>query len=97
MAQKMGIGQDKIQQALQISKNYSKDVNGLRKVINDNGGRNFLDKALNFANNPLVRVGLGKIGVTPEVIEGIKKDLGIAETTNANYGSDIMERLKNLK
>ena len=80
-----------------MSNNYSKDIKGLRQVINENGGRNFLDKALQFANNPLARMGLNKLGVTPEVIEGIKKDLGITETANTSYGNDIMERLKKLK
>lgn len=93
----MGIGQDKIQQALQMSNRYSNDINGLRQVINENGGKSFLDKALKFANNPLARVGLNKIGVTPELIESIKKDLGITETANTSYGNDIMERLKKLK
>lgn len=93
----MGIGQDKIQQALSMSNKYSNDINGLRQVINDNGGKNFLDKALQFANNPLARVGLNKLGVTPEVIESIKKDLGIAETSNTSYGNDLLDRLKRLK
>ena len=96
MAQKMGIGQDKIQQALSMSNRYSNDINGLRQVIQDNGGKNFLDKALKFANNPLAKAGLNKIGLTSELIESIKKDLGVNTTINTN-SNDIMERLKKLK
>lgn len=93
----MGIGQDKINQALSMSSRYSNDINGLRQVINDNGGKDFLDKALKFANQPLVQAGLKKFGVTPELIDGIKKDLGITETASSTNGDDIMERLKRLK
>lgn len=98
MANRFGIGQDKINQALSLSNKYSNDINGLRRVINDNGGKEFLDKALEFANKPLVQAGLKKFGVTPELINGIKKDLGIAETDSLSNGNnDIMERLKRLK
>lgn len=94
MASKFGIGQDKIQQAMQMSSKYSHDINGLRRVINDNGGTNFIEKALNFANKPLVSAGLAKLGVTPELINGIKRDLGLQNNTS---NDDILERLKRLK
>lgn len=93
-ASKLGIGQDKIQQAMQMSNKYSRDINGLRQVINDNGGASFIEKALSFANKPLVSAGLSKLGVTPEVINGIKKDLGLQNTST---NDDIFERLKRLK
>lgn len=95
----MGIGQDKIQQALQMSNKYPKDIQGLRQVINDNGGSNFLDKALNFYNKPLVKIALSKAGITPEIIEGLKKDLGVGTNgaTSSNNNDDIMSRLKHLK
>ncbi len=99
MASQVGIGQDKIQQALQLSTKYPKDIQGLKQVINDNGGVSFLEKALKTAENPLLKPMLKKIGVTPDVIAGLKKDLGyggsIETTTTSN--NNILERLKNLK
>lgn len=98
MAQKMGIGQDKIQQALSMANNYSNDINGLKKVINDNGGKAFLDKALNFADNPLAKIALNKLGITSEVIDGLKKDLGVnGVSTPYSNSNDILARLKHLK
>lgn len=94
----MGIGQDKINQALQMSNNYSKDINGVRKLINENGGTGFLNKALEYYNNPLVKMALNKIGVTQELVESVKRDLGVGSTpsqsTNTN---DILTKLKHLK
>lgn len=97
MAQGLGIGQDKLSQALKMSDKYSKDINGLKQVINDNGGNDFLNKALNFANSPLARIALSKIGITPEVLEGLKKDLGVNSNNSTSQNYDIMERLKRLK
>lgn len=94
MAKNMGIGQDKISQAQNMMGKYSTDINGLRQAINDNGGMPALEKVLKFYNNPLVKAGLKKVGITPEVVESLKKDLGVAPTTPTN---NILDRLKNLK
>lgn len=94
MASNLGIGQDKINQAQKMMSNYSSDMSGLRKVINDNGGTDFLNKAIQFSNNPLVKVALRKVGVTDELIESVKKDLGIAPAQNSD---NFLDRFKNLK
>lgn len=94
----MGIGQDKINQAIQMSNNYGKDINGIKKVINENGGVSFLNKALTYYNKPLVKTMLSKAGITPELVEGIKKDLGVGNnTTVENTTTDLLNRLKHLK
>lgn len=95
MAKSMGIGQDKISQAQNMMSKYSTDINGLRQAINDNGGVPALERVLKFANSPIAKIGLSKIGVTPEVIESLKKDLGIAPKSNPN--NNIFDRFKNLK
>lgn len=93
MAKTMGIGQDKISQAQQMMSRYSTDLNGVRQVINDNGGVPALEKVLNFANSPLVKPMLKKVGITPEVLESLKRDLGVAPKVQDN----IFDRFKNLK
>lgn len=97
LANKMGIGKDKLNQAMSMANKYPSDINGLKSVINDNGGIDFLNRALKFASNPMVQAGLKRFGVTPELINGIKKDLGITDTASYTDGNDIMERLKKLK
>lgn len=95
MAMSMGIGQDKISQAQKLMGKYSTDLNGVRQVINDNGGMPALEKMLKFYNNPLVKAGLKKAGITPEVVESLKKDLGVAPTSTPV--NNILDRFKNLK
>lgn len=95
IAKNMGIGQDKISQAQNMMSKYSTDINGLRQAINDNGGMPALEKVLKFANYPIAKIGLSKIGVTPEVIESLKKDLGIYPKSNSS--DNIFDKFKNLK
>ena len=98
MASRMGIGQEKINKAIQLSNNYGKDINGLKKVINENGGVSFLNKALAYYDKPLVKNVLSKAGVTPELVEGIKKDLGVVNQvqTSVNTATDLLTKLKHL-
>lgn len=95
MATQLGIGQDKINQVMQMANKYNGDLNGLKQAINENGGRDTFNKAIKFTENPLVRAGLKKFGVL-ELVESVKKDLGMSTSTPTNT-MDIMDRFKNLK
>lgn len=98
LASQFGLGNDKINKVMELSNNYPKDINGIRKLINENGGRSFLDKALKTAQNPLVKPILKKLGVTEELINGITSELNTTcNNNNANGTDDIFERLKKLK
>ena len=102
----MGLDKTKITEAQQIASKYSHDTNGLMQAIKEYGGLNMLKKALKVANNPLVKSGLGKLGVTDEMLKGLNGITSLnvnegaippAPQNTTSTSSSLMERLKKLK
>lgn len=61
---------DVAEKAQESLNKYSKDENGLRQLVKDAGGKEFLNRAANFASNaPRVRAMFQRFGVNPHTLK----------------------------
>lgn len=115
MAEKLGMDRKKVNQVMEMAKNYGiiengelrGDVKKAREIINDNGGTGIIEKALTATNNPLVKMGLRKIGISDDIINSavneIKSVTGKGELPNCKISdkpvvsNDLTDRLSRLK
>lgn len=96
MAQSLGVSQEKIQEAMTLANKYGivqngnvvGDFNTAKSVISENGGLGILDKALNLSKNPLIKIGLKKIGMSDELINGAVDELKGNRSTSNLIDSD---------
>lgn len=67
-------------------KNYTPDKAGLKKLINNYGGKAFVDEAANFANSaPKVKALFDKVGINPiELKENVMRNMR-DEPVNVQY------------
>lgn len=100
MTQK-GVPKTKINEISNLAGKYDSSPAGFMKAVNEHGGTDMLNKALNLANSPLAKVMLPMFGIGKDKIEDFKNDLqglnmggSVNSTPNAN---SYLERLKNLK
>lgn len=79
-----------------------------KKVVDKNGGQGTLNKALQKANNPLVKMGLKKLGIDEatlnnavQEIKGVtgsnKESMTNTPTTTNTGVNEVLNRLNNLK
>ena len=94
IAKALGLNNQRINQAVNLSKNYSQDLQGLKKAVESCGGMNTVNRALEFAENPLVKMGLGKLGINTATLHSIKNELS---TPTSIPSSQRLEKLKQLK
>ncbi|MEG2831725.1 MAG: hypothetical protein RR923_02990 [Bacilli bacterium] len=90
------MSQEKIQEAMTLANKYGivqngnvvGDFNTAKSVISENGGLGILDKALNLSKNPLIKIGLKKIGMSDELINGAVDELKGNRSTSNLIDSD---------
>ncbi|MFI3171717.1 MAG: hypothetical protein R3Y09_06600 [Clostridia bacterium] len=108
------MNQSKVNEAIGMAKKYGVIQNGeltgtadiAKKIINENGGTGTFGKAINYANNPLVKMGLKKLGIDDDTLKGAISELngssGSIPHSNAQNGSvvsnsSLSDRLNRLK
>lgn len=78
------------------AKQYPNNIEGIKKLIQDCGGKDFLNSALNFADKPNVKKVLKQFGAD-EQISSIKRELLNAEGNPVvSKSNSLKDRLKNL-
>lgn len=78
------------------AKQYPNNIEGIKKLIQDCGGKDFLNSALQFAEKPNVKKVLKQFGAD-EQISSLKRELDSVEGTPlVAKGNSLKDRLKNL-
>lgn len=78
------------------AKKYPNNIEGVKQLIQECGGKDFINSALNFADKPGVKSVLKQFGAD-EQISSLKRELGKAEGNPAASPSNpLKDRLKNL-
>ena len=95
----LGVDQNLVNQVTQMSNNYSQDINGLIKAINENGGMSKVDEAMRYVNNPIVKKGLSMLGISANDINNAYnqvKNVPMAQNkpTSTNSYTERLNRLK---
>ncbi|MGL5191318.1 MAG: hypothetical protein ACRC7S_16885 [Cetobacterium sp.] len=86
----------KIMEVLEKAKQYPNDIDGVKKLLNECGGKNFLNAALNFADKPKVKEVLKQFGAD-EQISSLKRELGgTTGNSTTTPSNSLKDRLKNL-
>lgn len=109
----MGINPQKLSQAQKMANDYGILKNGslqgsadmAKDIIAKNGGKEVLDKALEKANNPFVKMALGKLGISNEMLNSAVAEIkGIGSNAPINskvpmkeeQSNSLMDRLNKL-
>ena len=78
------------------AKQYPNSIEGIKKLIQDCGGKDFLNSALQFAEKPNVKKVLKQFGAD-EQISSLKREFDSVEGTPlVTKGNSLKDRLKNL-
>lgn len=77
------------------AKQYPHNIEGVKKLINECGGKEFLSAALNFAEKPNVKSTLAKFGAS-EQISSLKRELEKGSSPSSASNNSLKDRLKNL-
>lgn len=78
------------------AKQYPSNIEGIKKLIQDCGGKDFLNSALQFAEKPNVKKVLQQFGAN-EQISSLKRELsGTEGTPLVTKSNSLKDRLKNL-
>ncbi len=85
----------KIMEVLGKVKQYPNDIEGVKRLVNECGGKDFLNAALNFADKPKVKEVLKQFGAD-EKISSLKRELGQATGNSTAPSNHLKDRLKNL-
>ncbi len=110
----LGISKTKIEEVKKLAQKYGLISNGdlvgsgamAKNILSENGGVPLLDKALEKAKNPLIKMGLKKFGITDEVLNEAVSELKSVtnyktetkqESSTDEKHNSITERLAKLK
>lgn len=87
------------QKAQEVAGKYGNSREGLIKAIEDNGGQEALNKALQSLNNPMVAGVLTALGYPPDKIKAALSNLENVpqQTNNALPNSNLYGDVKNLQ
>ncbi len=93
----MGIDPQAVKKAQEMASKYPATKQGLMQAIADNGGINKAKEALNVVDKPLVKKGLGFLGINKTDINNVLKDVEGGNNVTTNATNSFMERLKKLR
>ena len=86
----------KIMEIVGKAKQYPNSLEGIKKLIQDCGGKDFLNSALTFAEKPNVKKVLKQFGAD-EQISSLKRELSnVTGTPVTKQSNSLKDRLKNL-